>query len=171
MRRSQTIHKRAWRKVLLILGIAFLLCQPYTSAAASNSWRVLFNGVDSDLEVIESDSGLLVPIYFPVAESAKGERYTIHIRRLEAERKLRIDRHKVQEDPTRGPGDCRGCNGDKKCQSCYPAASKVNYVGESCYHCNATGTCPYCAGKGVCYSCDGKGFDTGCNVCGKVLES
>lgn len=52
-----------------------------------------------------------------------------------------------------------------------PAGSKVNYVGESCYHCNATGTCPYCTGKGVCYSCDGKGFDTGCKVCGKVLES
>ena len=171
MRIPQPIDRFCWRHILLILGIAFLLCQPYTSAAASNSWKVLFNGAESDLQVVDSDSGLLVPVYFPVAETMKGERYSVHIQRLDGERRIQIDRQKVQEDPTRGPGDCRGCNGDKKCQSCYPAGSKVNYVGESCYYCNATGTCAYCAGKGVCYSCDGAGFANGCNTCGKVLNS
>jgi hypothetical protein len=64
-------------------------------------------------------------------------------------------------------GDCRWCNGGKKCQDCWPAGRGVTTGGVLCYGCNGSGKCNFCRGSGVCYSCDGRGMDTGCSDCGK----
>lgn len=150
------------------LLIALLLHPAYRARAAA-AWEILFNGSPSQVELIQTDTETMLPVYFELPEAGESATFSVHIER-DAEKK----RVKVTKLKKRGPfnprGDCPKCTGSKKCQGCYPAGSGLNTAGNECYSCNATGDCPYCKGSGECYTCDGRGFPNGCNTCGDVSK-
>lgn len=158
-------------KYLSGLGFAALLAlmvlSPTARARAQAAWQVLFNGTVSNIEVIDGESGPVVPIYFSVPPEGESESYGVLIETDVASKEIKITRVK-KKGPLTERGDCPKCMGSKKCQDCYPAGSGKNTAGYDCYGCNATGDCPFCRGSGICYTCGGSGFPTGCNTCGEI---
>lgn len=166
------LSRKSSIKFFLTTVLAFTLClllSPRYQARAQAAWQILLNGSVSKTQILETEGGRVVPIYFPVPEEGESVSYAIQMESDPLTKQLKIE--KVKKDrKARDVGDCPKCDGASACQNCYPSGSGVNTVGEECYWCNGTGQCASCDGNGKCYSCDGVGFDSGCNTCGMVSE-
>lgn len=150
------------------MGLTLLvLLNPAAKARAASAWEVLFNGVPSQMAVVEGEGGPLIPVYFPVSEAGQTDTYTVQVKRDSDEQRISVLRVKKKR-PVRDLGDCPKCEGSEDCQQCYPAGSKENTAGLPCMDCNATGECAFCQGSGDCYTCDAHGLEGGCSTCGKV---
>lgn len=158
-------------KFLLLTVTGFLLLlslHPGAKARASAAWRVLYNGAPSEIALMDTETGKVVPVSFQVPPEGQRHQYTVWVESDKAGQQVKLNLLK-KEAPVRGPGQCRWCSGSRRCQDCYPAGSKVNTAGLPCIACNASGACQFCHGNGVCWTCDGRGFDTGCPDCGKAV--
>ena len=152
---------------LSLLFLLSLLIVPEYRARAEAAWQVLCNGKVTNTQMIETDSGAVVSVTFPVPAIGETQSYGVLLETDPANKQVKITRVK-KKGPLRERGDCPKCVGSKDCQDCYPTGSGVGTNGEGCYTCNASGECVFCSGSGDCYSCDGDGFPTGCNTCGDV---
>lgn len=148
------------------LMVSFLLF-PEFPARAQAAWQVLFNGTVSKTQIVNTESGDLVPVYFEVPREGETESYGVLLETDSANKQVKVTRVK-KKGPLTERGDCPKCGGSKDCQSCYPAGTGKNTAGYECYSCNASGDCPYCRGSGLCYQCGGKGYPNGCGTCGDV---
>lgn len=146
------------------------MLHPTAAARADAAWKVIFNGLPSETVIQETETGRILPVSFQVPPAGHRRQYSVWIETDASGNAVNVSRV-LKENVTRGPGDCRWCNGSKKCQDCYPAGSKVNTGGMPCIGCDATGSCNFCQGSGVCWTCDGRGFNTGCPDCSKVVAS
>lgn len=153
--------------LICLLFMGGILCFPTARARAQAAWQVLFNGSESQTEVLMTDSGPVVPVYFPVPEEGEVGSYGVLLETDVSSKQIKITRVK-KKGPLIQRGDCPKCSGSKECQDCYPAGSGENTAGSECYNCNATGDCPFCNGSGDCYNCGGGGMPNGCNTCGDV---
>lgn len=161
------------RRLLQRIGLAtmailvFLIATPEYRARAEAAWQIIFNGTVSHSQVIQTDSGPMIPVYLPVPDPKEPATYGIHIETDVASHQIKVVKVKKKGPTTARSGECPKCNGTKKCQDCYPPGSGVNTSGGECYSCNGTGDCPYCKGSGKCYMCGGDGEPGGCWTCGK----
>ena len=165
--RETNVTRSKWMIALTCAMLAAIFANPTARARAQGAWEILFNGSVTNTEVIETDTGDMVPVYFEVPREGETATYGVHIETDASNKQIKVTRVK-KKGPLTERGDCPKCMGSKKCQGCYPAGSGVNTSGGECYSCNATGDCPFCQGSGDCYTCGGGGAPTGCYTCGDV---
>lgn len=163
------MRKAKWTVASFAAMMMLMVFCPTARARAEAAWTILFNGTASKTEVIETDSGPMVPVYFPVPKEGESDSYGVLIETDVATKEIKVTRVK-KKGPLTERGDCPKCSGSKKCQDCYPAGSGQNTAGYECYSCNATGDCPFCNGNGKCYMCGGGGAPNGCYTCGDVSK-
>jgi hypothetical protein len=164
------MNRKRIRNLIVAIALTFAgaALHPVTAARADAAWHVLFNGIPSETALVDTEAGHVVPVSFNVPPASHRQQYSVWIETDPSTMQVKVTRV-LKQAPVRGPGDCRFCNGSKKCPDCYPPGSKVNTAGLPCIACNATGECTMCHGSGVCYTCGGRGFETGCPDCSKVL--
>ena len=156
--------------VLAVMTFAGLVAlHPTASARADAAWHIVFNGLPSEMAIQTTETSRMVPVSFPVPPEGQRQEYRVLVESDPTAMAVKVTRIR-KSAPVRGPGDCRWCNGSKKCQDCWPAGSKVNTGGLPCIGCDATGACNFCNGSGVCWTCDGRGFNTGCPDCAKFVS-
>lgn len=163
--------KTTLRYTLLLAAVlaVFLLANPNARVRAEAAWKILFNGQPSTMKAVETDSGPMIAVYFPVPEEGEKQSYGVLLENDPVAMQLRIKRVK-KKSPVRARGDCPKCEGAEDCQDCYPAGSGVGTSGETCVSCNGSGDCYECGGSGDCYTCDGNGLSGGCSTCGEVSD-
>lgn len=150
---------------LLLMGL--VMSSADYRARAQAAWEVLFNGKTSKTQVLTTESGPHVPVYFAVPDSG-AQSYGVLIETDPKSKKIKVTKVK-KKGPLKVRGDCPKCAGSEDCQDCYPAGSGESTSGGECYSCNASGECPFCEGSGDCYTCGGGGYpDPGCNTCGDI---
>ena len=145
-----------------------VVLHPTASARADAAWHIIVNGLPSEMAVQQTETNKIVAVSFPVPSEGQRQEYSVLVESDPSTMAVKVTRIR-KVDAVRGPGDCRWCNGSKKCQDCWPAGSKVNTAGLPCVGCDATGACNFCHGNGICWTCNGKGFDNGCPDCSKYV--
>lgn len=142
-----------------------LLANPTARVRAEAAWKILFNGTETTMQAVETDSGPMIAVYFPLPDEGATESYGVQLENDPVAMELRIKRVK-KKSPIRPRGDCPKCDGSEDCQDCYPIGSGTGTSGQSCISCNGSGDCAFCNGSGDCYTCGGGGLTGGCSTCG-----
>ncbi|WP_283646918.1 hypothetical protein, partial [Marinovum algicola] len=73
------MRKAKWTVASFAAMIMLMVFCPTARARAEAAWTILFNGTASKTEVIETDSGPMVPVYFPVPKEGESDSYGVLI--------------------------------------------------------------------------------------------